>query len=289
MPLKQIIFSKVAGLQPVALLKTKLLHRYFRGFSLIFSNTYFKKYLSIDISRREAAILDMESRVTIIFSLHSLNSFYLSIFWKFTLFTFFFSIKVFFHGHWRLTGQQGKRGGHLLFHSTTSTRSQTFRHLFAALHMRWLSHIFNRTTCIYQTATRWDLPITTWLIDDVMLFFVCLLDDLILGFCYSNLTRKTCRLELGSTITHVLQANWLAKCTSQMLVNFFCESLFLWIVFCPILWVLIFPHSIFRKEMRLFCEFHASEKCFFDQIILEANKTSWVTQKTRKLFLCIFP
>ena len=37
---------------------------------------------------------------------------------------------------------------------------------------------------IYQTATRWDLPpyrITIWLID-VMLIFVCLLVDLIIGF-----------------------------------------------------------------------------------------------------------
>ena len=33
----------------------------------------------------------------------------------------FFSIRVFFHGHWQLTGEQGKRGDHLLFHSTTST------------------------------------------------------------------------------------------------------------------------------------------------------------------------
>ena len=97
----------------------------------------------------------------------------------------FFSIRVFFHGHWRLTGQQGKGGDHLLFRSTTSTRSQTFRHLFGTLHVRWQSHIFNRTACIYQTATRWDLPpyrITIWLIDDMTLVFVCLLDDLILVF-----------------------------------------------------------------------------------------------------------
>ena len=36
------------------------------------------------------------------------------------------------------------------------------------------SHIFNRTGCIYQTATQWDLPpyrITIWLIDDVTLSF----------------------------------------------------------------------------------------------------------------------
>ena len=42
---------------------------------------------------------------------------------------FFFSIRIFFHGHWRLTGQQGKGGDYLLFHATTSTRSRTFRHL----------------------------------------------------------------------------------------------------------------------------------------------------------------
>ena len=95
--------------------------------------------------------------------------------------TIFFSIRVSFQGH---TGQQRKGGDHLLFHSTTSTRSRTFRHLFATLHVRWPSHIFNRNTCIYQTATRWDLPpyrITIWLID-VMLIFVCLLVDLDLGF-----------------------------------------------------------------------------------------------------------
>ena len=87
---------------------------------------------------------------------------------------FFFSTRVFFHRHWRYTGQQGKGGDHLLFHSTTSTRSQTFRHLFATLHVRWLSHIFNCTACIYQAATWWDLPpyrITIWLTDDVTLSF----------------------------------------------------------------------------------------------------------------------
>ena len=63
-------------------------------------------------------------------------------------------------------------------------RSWTFRHLFATLHVRWLSHIFNCTACIYQTATQWDLPpyrITIWLIDDVKLVFVCLQNDLILA------------------------------------------------------------------------------------------------------------
>ena len=99
--------------------------------------------------------------------------------------TISFSIRVLFHGHWQLTGQQGKGGHHLLFHSTTSTHSQIFRHLFATLHVRWLSHIFNRNARIYLTATLWDLPsyrVTIWLIDDVMLIFICLVINLILGF-----------------------------------------------------------------------------------------------------------
>ena len=61
-----------------------------------------------------------------------------------------------------------KGGDPCLFHSATSTRSQTFRYLFATLHVRWLSSIFNRNACVYQTATWWDLrPYwnTIWLID----------------------------------------------------------------------------------------------------------------------------
>ena len=68
----------------------------------------------------------------------------------------------------------------------------------------YLRYIFNRTTCINQTAARWYLPpyrITIWLIVDVMLIFVCLLDDLILGFSYGNWRRETGGLELALTIT----------------------------------------------------------------------------------------
>ena len=50
-----------------------------------------------------------------------------------------FSIRVFFHRHRRFKIQQGKGQDHLFFHSATSTRSLTFRHLFATLYMRWLS------------------------------------------------------------------------------------------------------------------------------------------------------
>ena len=73
--------------------------------------------------------------------------------------------------------------------ATTSTCSQTFSHLVATLHVRWLLRIFSCNVCVYQTTTWWDLPpcrVAIWLIDDAM--FLCLFDDLILGFCYTNLT-----------------------------------------------------------------------------------------------------
>ena len=62
----------------------------------------------------------------------------------------------------------GEGRGNLLFHSTTSTHSRALRYLFATLHVRWLSRIFYGNACVYQTATRWDLPpyrITIWVID----------------------------------------------------------------------------------------------------------------------------
>ena len=61
-----------------------------------------------------------------------------------------------------------------------------------------------------------ELPFK-WLIDDAM--FVCLLDELILGFCYSDLTLETSGFELASTITLVLQANRLTKCASHPIIS----------------------------------------------------------------------
>ena len=52
------------------------------------------------------------------------------------------------------------------------------------------------------------------LIDDAM--FVCLLDELILGICYSDLTLETGGFELASAITLVLQANRLTECASHL-------------------------------------------------------------------------
>ena len=45
--------------------------------------------------------------------------------------------------------------------------------------------------------------------------FVCLLDDLILGFCYRILTQANGEFEFSSAITLVLQANRLTKCASS--------------------------------------------------------------------------
>ena len=111
---------------------------------------------------------------------------------------------------WRLTRQQEKGEDHLLFHSTASTRSWTFRHWFAIFHVRWLSHIFNRIAGVYQTATRWDLStcwITIWLIGDVTLYF-CLFTRWFdsSSFFYSNWRRHNGGFELASTITLVSQA-----------------------------------------------------------------------------------
>ena len=120
------------------------------------------------------------------------------------------------HRHWRFTGHHGKGGDHLLFHPAISTQSRALKHLFATLHVRWLSRLFNRNACVYQTATQWDLPpyrITIWVID--WWCNVCLLDELILGFCYSDLTLEVGELELASTINLVLQANRLTKCVSH--------------------------------------------------------------------------
>ena len=102
-----------------------------------------------------------------------------------------------------------------LYHFYLLTNIET---LFATLHERWLSRIFSRNACVYQTATRWDLPpcwITMRLIDwDAM--FVCLVDELIPGICYSD-------FEMGDRwiwiridhLTLVLQANRLTKCASH--------------------------------------------------------------------------
>ena len=45
--------------------------------------------------------------------------------------------------------------------------------------------------------------------------FVCVLDEMILAFCYCDFTLETGGFELASTINLLLQANGLTKCASH--------------------------------------------------------------------------
>ena len=80
----------------------------------------------------------------------------------------------------------GEGGDHRLFDSTTSICSRTLKHLFAALHVRWLSRIFNHNTCFLPDCyfMRFATLSNYHLINDAII--VCLLDELSLGFCYSD-------------------------------------------------------------------------------------------------------
>ena len=107
-------------------------------------------------------------------------------------------IRVFFHGHWILFFHRAAWQGRddILFYSSTSKRSQTFRQLFETLHVRWLSPIFNRIACIYQAAchsmrfiTLLNFHLIDWWCD---LISVCILDNLILDFVASCIDYHPC-------------------------------------------------------------------------------------------------
>ena len=69
--------------------------------------------------------------------------------------TWIFSFTVFFHRHWRFTGQQGKGGDKVLILSTTATRSQKFKHL--QLFMWDDYHVSYCVAYNYLADTVWDL------------------------------------------------------------------------------------------------------------------------------------
>ena len=73
-----------------------------------------------------------------------------------------------------------------------------------------------------------ELPFE-WLIDDAT--FVCLPDELALGFCYSDLTLETGWFDLASTITLILQANRLTKRASHPKVTLVVCQIFHYIQF----------------------------------------------------------
>ena len=122
----------------------------------------------------------------------------------------FCSIRVFFHIHWPFTGHQGKGKG--------GDHSDTYLQLcmwddYNAFSMATLVYTRLLLDKIYHLV---ELPFD-WLIDWLLMqcLFISYLDDLILGFCYSNLTQETGGFELASTITLVLQAKRLLKCASH--------------------------------------------------------------------------
>ena len=77
----------------------------------------------------------------------------------------FFSIRLFFTDTDDSQDSRGKE--ETIFYSTLPLPS-AHKHWNIYLHVSSLSRIFNRNACVYQTATRWDLPpyrITIWVIN----------------------------------------------------------------------------------------------------------------------------
>ena len=145
----------------------------------------------------------------------------------------FFSIRVFFHRHWRFTGQQGKRGHHALFFSVTSTRSWAFRHLFATLRVRWLPRIFNRIACNYQAATQWVLP-SYWIA--ISIDWWCNVSFCLFSWWFDSRFLLQ-YFVIGSRwiwnpnnyhYHPLLEANWLNKCASHPTFHFKSGN-FMWI------------------------------------------------------------
>ena len=69
-----------------------------------------------------------------------------------------------------------------------------------------------------ERRTKWHWT-NIWLFDDEMSIYVGLLVNLILGFCYGNLSQGTCELELASTSILVLQVKSLTKFTRKFIVT----------------------------------------------------------------------
>ena len=132
----------------------------------------------------------------------------------------FFSIRVFFTDTNNSQDSRGKEG--TIFCSTLPPLpSHEHWDIYLQLCMWNDYYVFLIATLVFTRMLLDEiyhlikLPFE-WLIDNAM--FVCLIDELILGFCYSDLTLGTGGFELPSTITRVLQANRLTKCASQPVV-----------------------------------------------------------------------
>ena len=129
----------------------------------------------------------------------------------------FFSVRIFFIDTDDSQGNRGREG--IIFYATLPL-PPAHKHwdIYLQLCMWDDYHVFLIATLVFtrllldEIYYLIELPFE-WLIDDAM--FICLLNELILGFCYSGLTLETGGFELASTIAVVLQANLLPKCTSH--------------------------------------------------------------------------
>ena len=125
---------------------------------------------------------------------------------------------VFFHGHWRLTRQQGKEGVHLLF-TLPLPPAHEYSDIYLQLCMWDDYHIFLIVPLVFtrllldDTYHLIELPFD-WLMMWRLFLFVYVVICFQL-FCYSNFRRETGGLELASTITLVLKVNRLTKCASH--------------------------------------------------------------------------
>ena len=107
---------------------------------------------------------------------------------------FIFFCQGFLHRHWKFTGHQGKEGETIFYSTVPLPPAHEYWDIYVQLYM-WKDYqvfliatlVFARLLLdeIYQPI---ELP-SEWLIDDAI--FACLLDDLILGICYSDLTLET--------------------------------------------------------------------------------------------------
>ena len=125
----------------------------------------------------------------------------------------FFSMRVFFRDTEDSQESRGREG--TIFYSTLSLPpAHEHWDIYLQLCMWDDYHVFLIATLVFTRLLLDEFfHLIKLPIDDAM--FVCLLDELILGFCYSDLTLETGGFELASTITLVLQANQLTKCTSH--------------------------------------------------------------------------
>ena len=145
----------------------------------------------------------------------------LTVFWYFQwverVHFLFSSIRVFFKDNEDSQNSVGREG--TIFYSTlTLPPAHEHWDIYLQLCIWDDYHLFLIATLVFTRLLLDEIYhlielLFEWLIDDAM--FVCLLDELILGFCYSNLALETGEFELALTITLVLQANRLTKCALE--------------------------------------------------------------------------